>query len=101
MSASASSTTTAPIYPSPLPSQERHTILYVTEPSFEYASYKDAKGEAAYHYTFFDDELFRDNKMVHTLRTMLFKGSGVNRDTEHHPEESKITCYVYNYVSHM
>ncbi len=100
-SASVTSTTTAPIYPSPLPSQERHTILYVTEPSFEYPSYTAAQGEAAYHYTLLDRELFKNETMVHALRKMLFKGRGVEAVTKHRPEESKIACYLYDYVSHM
>ena len=100
-SASATSAITTPIYPSPLPSQERHTILYVTEPSFEYDSYKAAQGDAAYHYTLLDRELLKDEKMVRTLCKVLFKGRGVEVDTEFRPTESRIACYVYNYVSHM
>ena len=100
-SASATSTTTAPIYPSPLPSQECHTILYVTEPTFEYASYKAAQGETAYHYTLLDRELFKNEMMVHQLCKMLFRGPGVEAATKCHPKESRIACYVFNCVSHM
>ena len=98
---SATSTTTAPIYPSPLPSQERHTILYVTEPSFEYPSFKVVQGEAGWHYTLLDPELFKNEKMVHSLRKMIFKGHRVEAVTKHRPEGSRIACYLYDYVSHM
>jgi len=96
MSASVTSTTTTLIYPSPLPSQECHTILYVTEPTFEYASYKATQGEVAYHYTLLDHELFKNETMVHPLHKMLLKGCGVEAVTKHHPKESRIVCYVYN-----
>jgi len=37
------------------------------------------------------------------LRHMLFKGKGVDEDTDHllEAEETRTPCYVYNYVSHM
>ena len=100
-SATATSTTTAPVYPSPLPSQERHTILYVTEPSFEYASYTEAQGEAVYHYTLLDRDVFKNDTMVRALCKVLFKGCVVEAFTAHHPEASRVACYLYNYVSRM
>jgi len=86
--------------PSTSTSQERHIILYITEPSFEYSSYKDARGDSGYHYTLFNHELFKNETMVTKLRKMLFKGREVKMDTKHQPNERRTICYMYNYVSH-
>jgi hypothetical protein len=96
MSASATST----VYLA-LPSQECHTILYITEPTFERTSYSAAQGDSAYHYSLFDRELFKNKDLVDPLRKMLFKGNQVNTDANHHPDKSEIACCVYDYVSHM
>jgi hypothetical protein len=98
--ATTSASATSAVYPA-LPSQECHTILYITEPAFEQTSYMAARGDSAYHYSLFDRELFKDKNLVNPLHKMLFKGSGVNTDTNHHPNEREIACCVYNYVSHM
>jgi len=100
-STSATSTSTAPIYPSPLPSQKRHKILYVTDPVFEYSSYRNVDGEVAYHYAFLNDELFNNSEMNCAFRKLLFKGREVEKDIEFDPGESRTVCYLYNYVSHM
>jgi hypothetical protein len=40
---------------------------------------------------------------MRTLGKLLFKGRDVVKDTKDHVEdgETRMVCYVYNYVSHM
>ena len=90
-------TATAPVYPS----RDRHVILYVTDPSFHYGSYKEAKDDSAYHYTIFDHEQLKNDHMVRSLHQVLFKGRAVEKDAGKYPKEAGVVCYLYNYVSHM
>ena len=39
--------------------------------------------------------------MVRNLGKVLFKGPMVKKDVGHDPEETRLPCYVYNYVSHL
>jgi hypothetical protein len=60
-----------------------------------------AQGDASYHYTLMDPELFKDGSMISKLRKVLFKGPMVEKDVGHDPTGTGLPCYVYNYVSHL
>jgi hypothetical protein len=101
-SLSATCTATTQIRPPPLPSQGRDVILYITEPSFKQSSYKEASGDASFHYALYDHKTLTEPRM-RTLGKLLFKGRDVVKDTKDHVEdrETRTVCYMYNYVSHM
>jgi hypothetical protein len=101
-SLSATCTATTQIHPPPLPSQGHDIILYITKLSFKQSSYKEALGNASFHYALYNCNILMELRM-HTLGKLLFKGCDIVKDTKDHLEdrETRTVCYVYNYVSHM
>jgi hypothetical protein len=72
------------------------------EPSFEQASYKDTLDDTSFHYTLYNRNIFMDGRKE-ILCKLLFNGCDIDGHTRGCLEhgETRVACYVYNYVSHM